>query len=180
MTAVESAAEGGATWRFKLGIALFALIPICLLLIPLAVALDVPAGTVAALTGVVFIGNKLLLVLVIAVMGKSGFQQLKRTLAGHLGALAPAATVGPLRHRIGLVMFCLPLILSALEPYIDHMWPGLRPNKWQLQLLGDIMVVSSVFVLGGDFWGKLRALFVRTARVANAEDAIASPASPPR
>jgi hypothetical protein len=174
--AVGGVAERGAGWRFKLGIAIFALIPLALLLIPLAVALDVPAATVAALTGVIVIGNKILLLLVIAVMGKPGFQQLKRTLAGHLGVLAPAAAVGPLRHRVGLVMFCLPLITAALEPYVDNMWPGLRPNKWQFQLLGDLMLIASFFVLGGDFWGKVRALFIRTARVVDAEDAIGTSA----
>lgn len=42
------------------------------------------------------------------------------------------------------------------------MWPGLRPNLWQAQLAGDLMLIASFFVLGGDFWNKLRALFVRT------------------
>jgi hypothetical protein len=65
-------------------------------------------------------------------------------------------------------MFCLPLISSFFEPYIDSIWPGLRPNIWQLQLLGDAMLIGSFFVLGGNVWDKVRALFVRTARVVNA------------
>jgi hypothetical protein len=59
-------------------------------------------------------------------------------------------------------MFFLPILTSVLEPYIDEMWPGLRPNLWQAQLVGDIMLIASFFVLGGDFWSKLRGLFVRT------------------
>ena len=67
-----------------------------------------------------------------------------------------------MRHAIGLVMFTLPLLTSMLEPYVDQIWPGFRPRLWQAQLLGDVMLVASFFVLGGDFWNKLRALFVRS------------------
>jgi hypothetical protein len=71
-------------------------------------------------------------------------------------------------------MFCAPILTAMLEPYIDTIWPGLRPNLWQLQLLGDVMLIASIFVLGGNFWGKIRALFIRTARVVDpGEDGIA-------
>jgi hypothetical protein len=81
-----------------------------------------------------------------------------------------------MRHVIGLVMFCVPLISAMLEPYVDYLWPGLRPNLWQLQALGDLMLIASFFVLGGDFWNKIRALFVRTAKVVDVGDAGAAAA----
>jgi hypothetical protein len=164
---VEAASAG---WRFKLGIAIICLMTASWLMVPLAAAADVPGSKIAALTGILFISNKVLLILAIAIMGKSGFQQLKRRLFGYVSALAPSAEleVGPARHRIGQVMFCLPLISAFLEPYIDSIWPGLRPNLWQLQLLGDAMLIGSFFVLGGNFWDKVRALFIRTARVVDA------------
>jgi hypothetical protein len=31
--------------------------------------------------------------------------------------------------------------------------------------VGDLLLISSLFVLGGDFWDKLRALFVHGAKV---------------
>ncbi|EXF95743.1 hypothetical protein HK44_020215 [Pseudomonas fluorescens HK44] len=165
--------QHSAGWRFKVGIVIICLMLGSWLMVPLAAVADVPGSKIAALTGVLFISNKILLILVIAVMGKSGFQQLKRSLFGYVAALAPSREfeVGPARHRIGLVMFCLPLISSFLEPYIDNIWPGLRPNIWQLQLLGDAMLVGSFFVLGGNFWEKVRALFIRTARVSNSSAA---------
>lgn len=164
---VDAASAG---WRFKLGIAIICLMTASWLMVPLAVAVDVPGSKVAALTGILFISNKVLLILAIAIMGKSGFQQLKSRVFGYVSALAPGAEleVGPARHRIGLVMFCLPLISSFFEPYIDSIWPGLRPNLWQVQLLGDAMLIGSFFVLGGNFWDKVRALFIRTARVVSA------------
>ncbi|RYG10558.1 MAG: hypothetical protein EON92_12430, partial [Burkholderiales bacterium] len=78
--------------------------------------------------------------------------------------------ISPTRHIIGLLMFCLPLISAMLEPYVDQLAPGFRPNLWQLQLLGDLMMIASFFVLGGDFWNKIRALFVRTATVVDTRD----------
>jgi hypothetical protein len=158
-----------AGWRFKLGVIIICLMLGSWLMVPIAAAAGVPGSKIAALTGVLFISNKILLILVIAVMGKSGFQQLKRSVFGYVSSLAPTAEseVGPVRHRIGVVMFCLPLISAFLEPYVDSIWPGLRPNIWQLQLLGDLMLIGSLFVLGGNFWEKVRALFIRTARVVN-------------
>jgi len=153
-----------ANWRFKLGIALFILAFALWLLLPLAAAIGASGARIATLTGALFVTNKVLLLMVVAVMGKAGFQELKRHLSGYAASLVPD-TVSPLRYRIGLVMLCLPLIASFLEPYVDSIWPSLRPNLWQLQLLGDVMLLASFFVLGGNFWGKLRALFVRTARV---------------
>jgi len=149
-------------WRFKCGIGLFILAFALWFLIPIAAALDVPGSRIAALTGTIFIANKVLLLTCVAVMGKEGFQQLKAIVFGHAKRLAPVQKVGPVRHAIGLVMFIIPILTSMLEPYVDELWPGLRPDMWQLQVLGDIMLIASFFVLGGDFWSKLRALFVRS------------------
>ena len=158
-----------AGWRFKLGIAIICLMLGSWLMVPIVAATGVPGSRIAALTGVLFISNKILLIVVIAVMGKAGFQQLKSKVFGYVSSITPSmdAEVGPVRHRIGVVMFFLPLISSFLEPYVDSIWPGLRPNLWQLQMLGDALFVCSFFVLGGNFWEKVRALFIRTARVVN-------------
>jgi hypothetical protein len=165
----DNIAPSSTGWRFKAGIAILCLTLASWLTVPLAAAADVPGPKIAALTGILFISNKILLILAIAVMGKSGFQQLKRRVFGYVSTLAPAADVevSPARHRIGLVMFCLPLISSFLEPYVDTLWPGLRPNLWQVQVLGDALLIGSFFVLGGNFWDKVRALFIRTSRVVN-------------
>src|SRR5690606_36953731 len=154
-------------WRATLGLAIIGLMLLLWLLVPLAALLDVPGSTIAALTGGLFIANKVLLLVAVAVMGKSGFQALKQRLFGYVKGLAPATEtpIGPVRHAVGLAMFCLPLLSAFFEPYVDSLWPGLRPNLWQLQVLGDVMLIGSFFVLGGNFWEKLRALFIRRARV---------------
>ncbi|WP_439496733.1 transporter suffix domain-containing protein [Bosea sp. (in: a-proteobacteria)] len=163
-------AVAAAGWRFKLGICIFIFAFALWLLIPLAASLGTPTTRIAAMTGAIFVANKVLLLTCIAVMGKAGFQQLKGLAFGYVKGLSPSDTVGPVRHAIGLVMFCLPLLSAMLEPYIDQFWPGLRPNIWQFQALGDLMLFASFFVLGGDFWSKVRALFIRTAKVVDARN----------
>ena len=34
-----------------------------------------------------------------------------------------------------------------------------------MSVIGDVMFVASFFVLGGDFWDKISALFIHNARV---------------
>ncbi len=50
------------------------------------------------------------------------------------------------------------------SPYLAHLLPGEDSNDLWLAIAGDVMLLASVFVLGGEFWDKLRALFVHEAR----------------
>ena len=61
-------------------------------------------------------------------------------------------------------MFCLPLLQGLLETWTSHIAPQFVGNRLWVDLLMDAMLIASVFVLGGNFWDKLRALFVRDAR----------------
>ena len=177
MQAQDKTGAAAGDWRFKLGMVIFVLAFAIWLLVPLMAALNASGTTLAALSGIVFIANKVLLLAVVAVMGKPGFQQLRRHVFGYVAMLAPAPEVGPLRHALGLVMFGLPLLTTFLEPYDDYIWPALLAHGWQVELMSDLIFVASFFVLGGNFWDKIRALFVRTARVVDlgADTAAASP-----
>src|ERR1700678_3394452 len=165
MRVQDETGSAAGDWRFKLGIVIFVSAFAIWLLVPLMAALNVSGPTLAALSGIVFISNKVMLVVVVAVMGKSGFRQLKRHVFGYVAILAPAPKVGRLRHSLGLLMFGLPLLTTFIEPYDDYIWPALLSHSWQIELLSDLIFVASFFVLGATFWDKIRALFVRTARV---------------
>jgi len=73
--------------------------------------------------------------------------------------------VGPACHGIGLVMFLLPLLFGWVTPYAGHMIPGYEAHRFVYGAVGDILFLASLFVLGGEFWDKLRALFIRRATV---------------
>lgn len=130
---------------------------------------DLSAAWKTALSiGIFVVIPKLLIVTIILVLGKSGFAYLKAICLKAIGRafapLAPARQVNPVRYRIGLVMFTLPLLEAWLLPYMEAAYPGLadkRPIEW----IWDIMLLASFFVLGGEFWDKLRALYVHGARV---------------
>jgi hypothetical protein len=62
-------------------------------------------------------------------------------------------------------MFCAPLLWDFLTQYIDFAAPDLRPSRLEFRLVADLIFVASFFVLGGNFWDKIGALFVRTASV---------------
>jgi len=62
-------------------------------------------------------------------------------------------------------MFILPILFGWLVPYAPHFVPGYEAHRLFINLAADLMLVISVFILGGDFWDKVRALFIHQARV---------------
>ncbi|MNT62036.1 hypothetical protein D3C72_1997240 [compost metagenome] len=52
-----------------------------------------------------------------------------------------------------------------MGPYIVPQSGSLRLQHPHLVAMsGDLLLILSLFILGGDFWDKLRALFVREAK----------------
>ena len=176
MATNETVTGTPAGWRFKVGIALFALMILAWLLIPIEAALGMSAGVIAATTAGIAIANKVILLLAIAVMGKAGFQELKAKL---FHRLTPPAEVSPMRYRIGLVMFCFPFLQGLLETWASHIAPQIVANRLWVDILMDVMFVASFFVLGGNFWDKLRALFFVDARAVFPNDPGTTSAAPP-
>jgi hypothetical protein len=101
----------------------------------------------------------------IAIMGKSGYNLIKERIFRFLKKHGPPDRVSLTRYRLGLVMFVLPLLFGWLGPYGSHHIPGYADHRFVVSLIGDVMFVASLFVLGGDFWDKVRALFIHQARV---------------
>ena len=167
MTRKERAAETPAVadWRFRLGGALFALSLIGPpVFIPLVVALEFSAAMTASITGVVLVGAEVLLVAAAAVMGKSGFACIKNRVFGFLKQYGPPKVVSGFRYTIGLVLFFIPFLFGWLAPYTGALIPGYEGNEIVIAVIGDVTLLVSLFILGGDFWDKLRALFFHDAK----------------
>ena len=64
------------------------------------------------------------------------------------------------RYKVGLVLFILPILLGWSSFYIRNYIPGFEENILMYGIISDLMLAVSLFVLGGDFWDKLRALFI--------------------
>ncbi|MGB5705445.1 MAG: hypothetical protein WBM41_01330 [Arenicellales bacterium] len=160
-----SSDQAVATPRLKIGVALFFLsVVLPLAGIPALVALGFSKVIVTSLSGVLLVGSELLGIAAIAVMGKPGFAYIKNKVLGFLKRHGPPSTVNPRRYFIGLVMFCVPFLFAWISVYTPELFPGFvsHPVVWAVG--GDVLLLTSLFVLGGDFWDKIRALFTYNAR----------------
>jgi hypothetical protein len=154
-----------ADTRLKFGVAL------------LILGLVMPAGTlVVAVTewplavktvvsSILLLGFEIMLVPAVALMGKDNFERIWAAAMQFFKALKPAGDVGRTRYQWGLWMFVCPTLYAWIASYA----PSWLPEDYVLRVwvnLGlDVVTLASLFVLGGDFWDKVRALFLHDARV---------------
>ena len=152
--------------RLRLGVAIFVIsIVVPLLGIPAVTASAFSVTLKSTVSGVLLVGAEVFGVLAIAVMGKSGYAFIKSKVLGFLKRHGPPQEVSRLRYKIGLVMFCVPLLFAWVAVYAGDFIPGYSQNPLPYAIGGDLLLLVSLFVLGGDFWDKIRALFVCDAKV---------------
>jgi len=160
-------------WRLKLGIGLLALsIILPVAGVPLVALVGLSAGRVATISGALLAGAEVIGIVAVAVMGKSGYAYIKNHVFRFLKQYGPPAEVGRTRYTVGLVMFAVPFIFGWLAPYASHLVPGYPGNEFVYAIVGDVLLLSSLFILGGDFWDKLRALFVHGAKALFPQSAV--------
>jgi len=160
---IDTASATGC--RFAIGVLLFVIGLGAPAFIPLVAGSGLPAAWKTGLSGLLALGvPEVMMVAAAAVMGKSGFAELKRRLGRLLRRYAPPDTVSSTRYRIGLVMFVMPLLVGWLGPYLHHHLPAYDSRLLCVSVAGDLVFLASFFVLGGDFWDKVRSLFLHRAR----------------
>ncbi|MGB5894901.1 MAG: hypothetical protein WBG58_12055 [Ignavibacteriaceae bacterium] len=136
------------------------------LLIPIVTSSDLSTGWKATLSGLLALGiPELFILIAAAVAGKEGFNYIKSKIFGFLKKHGPPDTVSKTRYRIGLVFFLIPIIVGWLLPYFTHLIPSYEENRNIFSVIGDVVLITSLFVLGGDFWDKLKSLFIYGATV---------------
>jgi len=136
------------------------------LLIPLVLNSDFSTGLKSVISGLLAFGiPELFMLIAVGVMGKEGFNYLKRYLSLVLRRYGPPGEVSLLRYRIGLFMFLLPLLVSIVAPYFGHKLAFFESSEVVIMIVLHTMLFLSLFVLGGDFWDKLRGLFIRAAKI---------------
>ena len=153
-------------WRFRLGLIILVAGWLSPLLIPLVTATSLATEWKTIISGLLAVGiPEVFTVVAIAVMGKSGYNLIKERIFSFLRKHGPPDRVSRARYRIGLVMFVLPILFGWLGPYGAHRIPGYDTPRFVVSVIGDVMFVASLFVLGGEFWNKIRALFIHNAKV---------------
>jgi hypothetical protein len=158
--------QPASNWRFKSGVALFVLsIAVPLIGIPIVTSLGVSAAVTASVSGVLLVGAEIMGILAVVVMGKEGYAYIKSRVFGFLKQYGPPQKVSRRRYRLGLVMFSVPILFGWVSIYAGQLIPGFTDNPLPFALCGDILLLASLFVLGGNFWDKIRALFIYDSAV---------------
>jgi hypothetical protein len=153
-------------WSLKLGVALFIFsIVLPLLGIPFVATLGFSNSITTTVSAALLIGAEVIGVAAIAVMGKNGYVYVKNRVLGFLKQHGPPEKVSRRRYTIGLIMFSLPILFAWLSVYIANWVPGFINNPLPYAIIGDVLFLTSLFVLGGGFWDKVRALFIYDADV---------------
>lgn len=154
-----------ANWRIKLAFVMFIISFGWVIVLPVLPILGFSASAIATFSGVMVVAAEILMLAGAAIAGKDGFAYIKSRVFGFLKSYGPPQTVGRTRYTIGLIMFVVPVLTGWLWPYAEHFINGLEEHSLVLGIVGDLLLLSSLFVLGGDFWDKLRSLFVHSAYV---------------
>jgi len=118
----------------------------------------------ALVLGFFWVNGPLWKIIGIAVMGKVSYYYIIEHLRIHYNKIIKPKPVGRTRYNIGLLMFTLPFIPSYVMAYAPHLLPELASWRTYFNIFFDLVFLSSLFVLGGDFWDKLRALFNYSAK----------------
>ena len=135
------------------------------LLIPVVLASELSTTVKTTLSGLLALGiPEIGMLIAAAILGKDGFSYLKQKLFGFLKRYGPPDTVGRGRYRFGLILFFLPLLAGILLPYFESHFSFYEQHEFYFHIIGDAMLLVSLFVLGGDFWDKLRSLAVYGAK----------------
>ena len=115
--------------------------------------------------GIFWISAPIMKLSCVAVLGKPSYLWIKYKFWHLFVKVTQPHEVTRTRYTIGLIMFCLPIIPN----YVMSFAPQFIAEAYEVRLIINICIdalfVISLFVLGGDFWDKLRALFVYTAKV---------------
>jgi len=157
-------AQQESQWRVRIGLALFIASIGWPLLIPVLSFLGLSGGSVAAFTGTMVVAAELLLLAAAAIAGKTGFALIKARVLGFAKSFAPPQQVSRARYTVGLVLFVIPLLLGWVAPYLPRNIPLLQEHVLPIAITGDMLLVVSLFLLGGDFWDKLHSLFLHRAK----------------
>jgi hypothetical protein len=161
---ISTPAERPSNGRLMVGSTILVIWPLSKLVGPIIVlASDYSTGTQAMLIGILFtVVPKLCFFTAIAVLGRAGFYWVKDKVIDFLEPIIPPYEVGRLRYKTGLVLFTVPLFVGWSFPYTSFVPAGIPQLVYILSWASDLMLIASLFVLGGAFLRKLQSLIIRT------------------
>jgi len=147
-------------WRFFAGITallLAVVFPLSAFFVPL---LGLSSGEATLVRGFLLAGApEILILLAVALLGKENFERIIGSAKGYFFATFFQKPVSKVRYRIGLSIFILSILPLYFAGYATS-WMSAGNAKIFLLAGADFACLASVFVMGGEFWGKFRRIFV--------------------
>ena len=68
-------------------------------------------------------------------------------------------------HRMLMISVLVIIIFTGwLIPFVSNSIPYYEEYRVLINIVGDFVLVTSLFIIGGDFWDKLRPLFIYGAK----------------
>jgi hypothetical protein len=147
-------------WRIKTGFAMFIASMAWPVLMPILLLFGVSTASVAKIAGFLLVVAEVMMLTAAAITGKDGFAYIKKRVFGLVKSYGPPRVVSAMRYKIGLILFTVPLLLALLAPYLGVIVTAPIANSVLLAVAADISLLVGLFLLGGDFWDKLRSLFM--------------------
>jgi hypothetical protein len=161
------------TWKQRLGLALavYSFVPVCT--VGLSTLLPVPATWKVTFGAVYLASGELAFLAAVALLGKPFVTAVKDKIRSWLAprrAPKPPRPISHARHVAGVTLFCASIIpyyltLGALL-FTRLGEPDLR-SLLVLLLAGEVLFFVSLFVLGEEFWARLKHLFEWPGREAS-------------
>ncbi len=157
--------KGG--WRFTVGITLLILAVISPVGAIFVGYTNLSTELKLTISGLFLAGlPEILTVAAVAVLGKEGFTRIKASVLKLVRKYGPPKEVGRMRYNIGLVMFIVPMLYSWATMYVPfERIPGFLEHRTLISIVFDLFFFGSFLVLGGNFFDKVRALFIHKAKV---------------
>ncbi|MDJ0957957.1 MAG: hypothetical protein QNI91_13900 [Arenicellales bacterium] len=161
------------TWRYKVGLGLIIFGNLGILAAVLMGFVGLGAATVGALV----VGGEIVSLASIVFLGKEGFKAIKSKAVAFVKT-SYTAPVGKTRHYIGIALLCTSVLTTyimmiyAWDAFAAATAEGPTAAVWGLDiaqqgdlvfslfLTGEIAFLISLYVLGADWWGKFRRIFV--------------------
>ena len=134
-------------------------------------------GLGAATVGAIVVAGEIISLASIVFLGKEGFMAIKNKVIAFAKSTY-TEPVGRTRHRIGIVLLLTNVVTTyimmiyAWDAFAIAVAEGPAAPVWGLNiaqqgdlvfylfLIGEISFLVSIYVLGADWWGKFRRVFV--------------------
>jgi hypothetical protein len=152
-------------WRFYAGLTalvLSCLLPLSAILVPM---LGLPVAQSTVLAGVLVAGApEVLCILAVALLGKETFQYFIHRAKSALRRALVDRPASKARYYLGLTI----ILVSWIPSYVYAYFPGVMPGgDTRIYILAgmDLAFIAAVFLMGGEFWEKVRRIFIYEGKI---------------